>query len=112
LTLAKKGYAVEADWKKFRAMTVEWRERYLATQNVRLARLLTNPKKSETERFWEAEEQLAKIAKIVRRCLDDLRRSTMIIRLMEMRAAGMITRDDLADFSDELRKQIFDGPRG
>ena len=74
---------MESDWKRFRAMTVEWRERYLATQNVRIARILTNPKKSETERFWEAEEQIGKIAKVLRQCLDDLRRSTMAIRLME-----------------------------
>ena len=103
---------MESDWKKFSAMTAEWRERYVATQNVRIARILTNPKKSETERFWEAEEQIDKVAKILRSCLDDLRRSTMIIRLMEMRAAGMITRDDLADFSEELQKQIFGATRG
>lgn len=29
---------------------------------------------------------------------------------MAMRSAGMIKREDLADFSETLQKQIFDGP--
>lgn len=29
-------------------------------------------------------------------------------RLMAMRAAGMIQREDLADFSRQLKRQVFD----
>jgi hypothetical protein len=101
---------VESDWKKFSAMLPIWRERYLADQNARLVRLLTDPKKSETDRFWDAEEQLRKEAKTLRECLDDLSRSKMWLRLMAMRAAGMISRDDFAEFSEELQKQVFDDP--
>jgi hypothetical protein len=101
---------VESDWKKFSAMLPIWRERYLADHNARLVRLLTDPKKSETERFWDAEEQLRKEAKTLRECLDDLSRSKMWLRLMAMRAAGMISREDLAEFSEELQKQVFDDP--
>jgi hypothetical protein len=32
----------------------------------------------------------------------------MWLRLMEMRAAGMLKREDLAAFSGELQKQVFD----
>jgi hypothetical protein len=101
---------VESDWKKFSAMLPIWRERYLADHNARLVRLLTDPKKSETERFWDAEEQLRKEAKTLRECLDDLSRSKMWLRLMAMRAAGMISREDIAEFSEELQKQVFDDP--
>ncbi|MHC1769237.1 MAG: hypothetical protein AB9869_33975 [Verrucomicrobiia bacterium] len=101
---------MESDWKKFRALLPIWRERYLAERNACIARILTDPKKSETERFWDAEEQIQKEAKTLRRCLDDISRSKMWLRLMAMRAAGMIKREDLADFSEKLQKQIFDGP--
>jgi hypothetical protein len=101
---------VESDWKKFSAMLPIWRERYLAECNARIARVLTNSKKAETERFWDAEAQIQKEAKALRRCLDDISRSKMWLRLMEMRAAGMIRREDLAEFSEELRKQVFDDP--
>lgn len=99
---------MESDWKKFSAMLPVWRERYLAERNPRIMRALTNPKKTETERFWDAEEQIRKEAKTLHRCLDDLRRSTMWDRLMAMRAAGMIKREDLVEFSPELQSQVFE----
>ena len=98
---------MESDWKKFSAMLPIWRERYLAGRNARIVRKLSDPKKSETERFWDAAEQIQKEAKTLRRCLDDLSRSKMWLRLMEMRASGMIRQEDLAEFSEELQKQIF-----
>jgi len=103
---------VESDWKKFSAMLPIWRERYLADRNARIARILTDSKKSETERFWDAEEQIQKEAKTLRGCLDDISRSKMWLRLMAMRAAEMIRREDLAEFSEELQRHIFDDSFG
>jgi hypothetical protein len=97
----------EADWKKFSAMLPVWRERYLAEKNPRIAAVLTEPGKTETERFWAAEKVIVKEARTLQRCLDDIRRSRMIERLLEMRLAKMISREDLADFSAELREAIF-----
>jgi hypothetical protein len=104
---------LESDWKKYRAMLPVWRERYLAERNPRIAALLGDPKMTETECFWEAEKRIAKEARILSQCLDDIRRSKMWASLMSMRAAKMISREDLADFSDELQDQVFydDVPR-
>lgn len=99
---------IESDWKKYRAMLPVLRERYLAGRNAAIVRTLTKPNKTETERFWDAEEQVRKEAKTLQRCLDGLSRSNMHFLLWEMRAAGMLQREDLADFSAELQKQIFD----
>ena len=90
-----------------------WRERYLAERNPRIAAVLSDPKRAETERFWEAEKLIGKEARILARCLDDIRRSRMWERLAEMRAARMIRREDLAEFSAELQDQVFfdDAPR-
>lgn len=84
-----------------------WRERYLTDHNVRIVRILTDPKKTKTERFWDAKKQMQKDARTLEQCLDDLWRSTMLVRLWTMRKAGMIKREDLADFSQELQDDVF-----
>ena len=99
---------MESDWKKFRALIPLLRDRYLAASNARIGRKLTDPKKTETERFWDAEEDIRKEAKTLRLCLDDISRSKIWLTLMSMRRAGMLKKEDLADFSEELQKQVFD----
>ena len=106
---------MESEWKKFRDMPPIWRERYLAERNTRLVAILSDTKKSETDRFWEIEEMVRQEAKTLRRCLDGYSRSNMVFHLMDMKAAGMIRREDLAEFSPELQEQIFGDsfpPRG
>lgn len=101
---------VESDWKKFSAMIPRLRERYLAEQNARVASVLIDPRKNETERFWDAMDVMQKESKTLRMCLDDLSRSKMWLTLITMRGAGMLKKEDLVGFSEELQKQVFDGP--
>lgn len=96
----------ESDWKKFRAMVPMLRERYLAERTGRIAVLLSNSKKSETERFWAAMEQMEKEAKVLRHCLDGHSRSNMWIFMLSMIRAGMMKKEDLAEFSEELQQSI------
>ena len=97
----------ESDWKKYRAMLVPWRERYLRDLNPRIASILTDPKLSETDRFWTAAKLVSEESRVLDRCLGDIRRSQMVSSLRSMREAGIIERDDLAAFSAELRDSIF-----
>jgi hypothetical protein len=99
---------MESDWKKFRAIVPMLRERFIAERNTLIAAMLADPKKTETERFWDALEKMEKEAKTLRRCLDGHTRSNMWLHMMSMRAAGMLKKADLADFSEELQKQVFD----
>ena len=99
---------MESDWKKFRALIPIVRDRYLATRNAEIVRKLTDPKKTDTERFWDAAEVVEKEAKTLRRCLDDISRSKMWLTLITMRRAGMLNKQDLAGFSEELQHQVFD----
>ena len=101
---------VESDWKKFSAMVPMLRERYLATQNARIAQMLNDPKKNETGRFWDAMDEMKKEAKKLQTCLDGHSRSEMIFHLVLMRKVGMVKKEDLADFSEDLQKQVFDEP--
>ena len=103
---------LESDWRKFNARLGVWRERHLADRNRRIAAVLTEAGKTETERFWAAEKLIANEARALQRSLDDIRRSQMINRLLEMRLSGMIHREDLADFSPKLRDRVFFGGSG
>jgi len=82
------------------------RERYLAEQNARIVALLTGPKKTETERFWDALEVMEKEAKVLQRCLDGHSRSSMQRFMCCMIGVGMLKKEDMGVFSEELRSQI------
>ena len=101
------GDVKESDWKKYSARLPMWRERYLAKQNARIARVLADPKKNHSERFWDALEEMEKEAKTLRACLDRHSRSNMMLSLLSMRAVGMINAEDLADFSEELQELVL-----
>jgi hypothetical protein len=103
---------LESDWKKFSAMVPMLRERYLAEQNARIASILSDPKKNETERFWDAMDAMQKEAKTLRRCLDGHSRSDAVLHMICMRSVGMLKKEDLTGFSEELRKLVFDPPFG
>src|ERR1035437_1056625 len=97
---------MESDWKKFRALVPELRERYIAKCNAAVLQEFTAPGKTETERFWHALHVMEKEAKILRYCIDGHSRSKMQLFIHSMVGAGMMTKEDLAGFSDELQQQI------
>ncbi len=106
---------MESDWRIFRDMVPKLRERYLADCNARLAALLADPKKNETERFWEAMQEMEREAKVLRLCLDGHSRSSMQRYMLIMIQAGMLKKEDVGVFSEELQKQIsfaFDEIKG
>ena len=96
----------ESDWRHFRDITPKLRERYLSECNARIADLLTRPDKNETERFWDAMEAMEKEAKVLGRCLDGHSRSKMWLFMLSMIEAGMLKKEDMAVFSDDLQKQV------
>ena len=96
----------ESDWRKFRDMVPALRERYLAGRNTRTAAMLTDPTKTETERFWDAMEAMEREARVLRECLDGHSRSKMWLYMLTMIRAGMLTREDTAVFSEDLQKEV------
>lgn len=96
----------ESDWRKFRDMVPRLRERYLADRNARIAAMLTDAKKNETERFWDAMEQMEREAKVLQKCLDGHSRSKMWLYMLTMIRAGMLIKEDVGVFSAELQKEI------
>jgi len=68
--------------------------------------MLTDPRKNETERFWDALEGMEKEAKVLRRCLDGHSRSSMRRFMLSMISAGMLKQEDMGVFSEQLQKQV------
>ncbi len=96
----------ESDWKRFRAIVPELRGRYLSGRNAELIAIFQSESLTPTEKFWTASERIKEVGSILRSCLDDHRRSTMIHALRLMVHHQMITDEDLNGFSEELRDQI------
>jgi hypothetical protein len=97
---------LESDWKVFRERVLEWRERYLETRNAELVRILTDDRRTPTERFWEVKKCLDEDAKLLRDLLDGHSRSKMEWFLILMCGHGFIGEADLDEFSDGLRERI------
>ena len=97
---------MESDWTQFRDMVPRLRDRYLAARNARLVTLLTDPEKTETERFWDAMEEMEREARVLRECLDGHSRSKMWLYILAMIRAGMLSKEDINVFSEDLQKQV------
>ena len=51
------GKPKESDWKTFRKMLPELRERYLAEKNKEIVSIFMDEGRTPTERFWEPERE-------------------------------------------------------
>ncbi|MEO6568923.1 MAG: hypothetical protein ABIO94_09190 [Opitutaceae bacterium] len=100
--------ALKADRNKFSALVPKLRDRYLAKHNVRIAGVLADPKKTESERFWDALQEMEKQAKVLQLCLDGHSRSKLWLFMISMLRYDMRSRDAFALFSDELRSELAD----
>ena len=96
----------ESDWKVFRAMVPEVRERYLASKNNELKLILTEEGKTPTEQFWNTANRCEEISKILVECLDGHSRSKMDLYMGLMLRHGLLSQDDLTQFSPELRESL------
>ena len=98
--------AIESDWKLFRSQLEPWRERYLTKVNKKLAAILADEELNDTDRFWKLKETCDQKARILSDCFDDIRRSTMKLRLAFMLKNKVISGEDLLAFQDEGIRQI------
>ena len=96
----------EADWKAYKKNVDHWRERHLEQVNARLKNALSDPNKTPTEAFWDTEEKLGEEAKVLQHCFREHKRSSMKFNLTLMLGHGIITKDDLSDFSGEMREGL------
>lgn len=102
------------DWKLFREKLAEWQENYMERLNKEYIALLSADDKNASDKFWELEKRIKKDKKHPG-VIMEMSKSEAIWNIVDLIRLGVITYDDLSDFSDDLKqavKLILDRNRG
>ena len=94
----------KSDWQLFRAKLPEWQEAYMEKLLIEYAAIL-NEEKLASEKFWELEARI-KEDKRKPGVIIDMHRSKMVNNILVLLNDGVITFDDLSDFSEQLKDSI------
>lgn len=94
----------KADWKLFRDKLPDWQEAYMGKLNREYMEILRSDRE-EADKFWALEERIRKDKKHPGVQLD-MRRSRALFNLLILVSEGVISREDLADFSGDLQETV------
>ncbi|MGN0161012.1 MAG: multidrug transporter [Lachnospiraceae bacterium] len=94
----------ERDWKIFRKNIPDWQERYMERLEMEYIALLQN-EKSASAKFWELEKRIKQDKKSPG-VIIDMRRSTVINNIVSLVSDGVISLDDLKEFSNDLKEVV------
>ena len=91
----------KSDWKLFRERVVDWQEAYMERLVNEYMDLLDGAENA-SDKFWKLEERIKKDKKHPGVMLE-LSKGNMVIDIVALINSGVITVDDLGDFSDGLK---------
>ena len=101
-----KSYQVnEKDWKLFRKLLPGWQEAYIEKLVEEYKELLNSDQRA-SEKYWALEKKVNKDKYNSGVLARDIRRSRFESLLLQLIHDGVITIDDLCDFSVELQERI------
>lgn len=92
------------DWKLFRARIGDWQELYMGRLTKEYIDLLSGDENA-SDKFWKLEERIKKDKKHPGVMLE-LSKGNMVFDIVALINSGVITTEDLIDFSDELKESI------
>ena len=95
----------KSDWRLYREKITYWQENYMERLNKEYIDLLSADDKKASEKFWE----LAKRIKNDRRhpgVAMEVSKSDVIFDIVSLIRLAVITYDELADFSEDLRQSV------
>ena len=95
---------LERDWKLFRKKIGPWQEAYMERLTKQYIELLMSDQKA-SDKFWELDKRIRKDRNHPG-VIIEMRRSVMFTNLIQLLNDKVITKEDLADFSDELKEDI------
>ena len=98
------GQMNETDWKLFRKKLPDWQENYMCKLNKEYAAILAGSGKA-SDRFWELEKRINEDKHDVS-VSTRMSRSNMFGNILSFLDKGVITLDDLEDFSEELKEHM------
>ena len=94
----------ESDWKLFRAKLPGWQEVYMEHLNQEYIALLAGAGKA-SEKYWALEKRIREDQKHIG-VVARMSRSNMYHNLLGLLLEGVITLEDLNDFSEDLREKM------
>ncbi len=95
---------LKSDWKLFRARIGDWQEAYMECLVKEYMDLLDGAENA-SDKFWKLEERIKKDKKHPGVMLE-LSKGNMVFDIVALINCGVITVDDLADFSDKLKESV------
>ena len=96
---------LKSDWKLYREKIGGWQENYMEKLIAEYTDLLRAEDKKASDKFWELEKRI----KNDRRhpgVIIEMKRSNAIYGMVNLVRSGVITCDDLIDFSDDLQQAV------
>lgn len=93
------------DWKLFREKLAGWQENYMDQLNKEYIALLSSENKKASEKFWELEKRIKKDKKHPG-VIMEMSRSQAISNIVYLIRLDVITYEDLAEFSDDLKQVV------
>ena len=94
----------KSDWKLFRERIGDWQETYMECLVKEYMDLLEG-EKNASDKFWKLEERIKKDKKHPGVMLE-LRKGNVVFDIVALTNSGVITVDDLGDFSDGLKDSV------
>ena len=95
----------KSDWKLYREKIAEWQENYMSRLNNEYIALLSADNKIASDKFWELDKRI----KNDRRhpgVIIEVSKSNAVFDIVHLIRLGVITYDDLTDFSDDLQQTV------
>ena len=93
------------DWKLFREKLVDWQEHYMDALIKEYIELLSDENKNASDRFWEIEKRIKQDKKHPG-VIMEINKSETIWNIVYLIRLEVITYDDLADFTDDLKLAV------
>lgn len=94
----------EKDWKLFRNKIADWQEAYMDRLNKEYIRLLSEDR-NPSNKFWSLDERIKEDKKKTG-VRAEMSRSNLIYNIISLINEGVISYEDLEEFSDQLKKTV------
>ena len=96
---------IEKDWKLFKTKIVNWQEAYIGKKIDEYKELLNSNLVASTK-FWKLDKKIKEDKHNPGVLIEGIRRSHLFDDIISLIDYKVITIDDLADFSDELKDAV------
>lgn len=93
------------DWKLYREKLPDWQENYMETLIREYVDFLNDDTKYASDKFWELEERIKK-DKRHPGVIIEMNKSEALWDIVKLIKLKVITYDDLADFTDDLKQEV------